>query len=172
DSGRRMRAGERDAWDQQRKLLARLHERAAAALAEHGHSANQAVLRRVSTTLQALSAAGSWDPDTPGQLSEERAAPGFEAALGAAPLPPLVPHPHETPARAAERAVEEEKARRRQRTMERTLAQARASAAQHRVSRLRAELARAEEALAQQREELRAAEEELARALAEIEAME
>ena len=166
-AGRAIRAGERDAWTEQRALLGRLVERAGALLAAHGHAATPATLRRVNNTLQALSAAGGFDPDPPGQLSVEREPPGFDAMAGATlpPPPPLGgPAPVETPARARERAVEEEKARSRARRVENTLAAARVKAAEHRVQRLAEELKRAEAAVARQREELRAAERELAEA--------
>ncbi|HYU14862.1 MAG TPA: hypothetical protein VEL05_02270, partial [Candidatus Acidoferrum sp.] len=76
-AGRRMRAGDVAATRDQRAVLARLHQRAALALRAGGHAASPAMLRRVTTTLQALSAIGSFDPDPPGQLVEDRDPPGF-----------------------------------------------------------------------------------------------
>lgn len=39
-------------------------------LSEGGHSANDATLRRVTMTLSALAAAGSFEPDRPGALTK------------------------------------------------------------------------------------------------------
>ena len=173
-AGRAIRGGERDAWTEQRALLGRLGERAGSILAAHGHAATPATLRRVHNTLQALSAAGGFEPDLPGQLSVERDPPGFDAMAGAAlppPPPPRAPAPGETPARARERAVEEQKARSRARSVEITLAGARVKAAEHRVQRLADDLERAEAAVARQREELRAAERELDEARSALDEM-
>ncbi|HKO54032.1 MAG TPA: hypothetical protein VJV79_40265 [Polyangiaceae bacterium] len=44
--------------------------RAQQLLSEGGHSANDATLRRVTMTLSALAAAGSFEPDRPGALTK------------------------------------------------------------------------------------------------------
>lgn len=76
-----------------RDAIAALKARAASLLVEAGHAAQEATLRRVTTTLSALAAAGGFEPDLPGMLRADRDPPGFDApglaealALGAAPV--------------------------------------------------------------------------------------
>jgi hypothetical protein len=81
----RLRAGDQAGATDRRDAVAALKARAAALLVEGGHAVNEATLRRVTTTLSALAAAGGFDPDAPGALAADRAPPGFDAAgLGAA----------------------------------------------------------------------------------------
>jgi hypothetical protein len=47
-------------------------------LADAGKSASEATLRRVTSTLTALAATGSFDPDPPGALKGDRDPPGFD----------------------------------------------------------------------------------------------
>ncbi len=98
-AGQRMRSGEPGAWQEQRAVLARLAVAAGEVLRGDKHGASPATLRRVTTTLQALSAHGSFAPDPAGRLVADRDPPGFEvlgddeeaplaaaaAAAGAAP---------------------------------------------------------------------------------------
>jgi hypothetical protein len=79
----RLREGDLDAADAHRKALAALRTRAQKTLTDAGHPANEATLRRITTTLSAIAAAGGFDPDPPGALASEREAPGFDA-FGAA----------------------------------------------------------------------------------------
>lgn len=81
-SSERLRQGDRNASSAQRTALAGLRTRAAALLEEGGHAANDATLRRVTTTLSALAAIGGFEPDAPGALSGDRDPPGFEAMDG------------------------------------------------------------------------------------------
>lgn len=74
-----LRRGKVAASAAHRKVLAKLAARAQQLLSEAGHSANDATVRRVTMTLSALAAAGSFEPDTPGALSKDRDPPGFEA---------------------------------------------------------------------------------------------
>jgi hypothetical protein len=82
-----IRAGDLGATTAHREALAKLRARAARLLTEGAHGASEATLRKVTTTLSALAAAGGFDPDLPGALSADREPPGFEAfnfsALGA-----------------------------------------------------------------------------------------
>jgi hypothetical protein len=81
----RLRAGDQAGAADRRDAVAALKARAAALLVEGGHAVNEATLRRVTTTLSALAAAGGFDPEAPGALAADRAPPGFDAAgLGAA----------------------------------------------------------------------------------------
>ena len=188
-AGKRMRGGEVAAGRDQRAVLARLHLRAGDILREGGHAASPAMLRRVATTLQALSAIGSFDPDPPGQLVQDRDPPGFDLLAGvtipaheaaepaprakakkpAAPAPPIDPEERRRRQRAeAQRKLLERslaQASRRVDARAATAADIRADLerAEATADRLRAALAGAEEALA----EAQAAADESARALAE-----
>ncbi len=82
EAGQRMRGGEMAAGRDQRAALARLHQTSSELLARDGHAASPAMLRRVTMTLQALSAIGSFDPDPPGQLVQDRDPPGFDLLAG------------------------------------------------------------------------------------------
>jgi hypothetical protein len=76
-----LRVGDADALAAHRAVLAELRERASELLSTDGRSPNEAILRRVSTTLAALAAGGGFAPDPPGALSADRDPPGFEAAF-------------------------------------------------------------------------------------------
>ena len=76
----RLRSGELAAQAEHRDATARLRREAANLLEAAGHPASEPTLRRVTTTLAALAAAGGFDPDPPGALAGDREAPGFEAA--------------------------------------------------------------------------------------------
>lgn len=84
EAGARVRDGDRDGLDDQRAALARLRTRAAKVLESDEHAASPATLQRVATTLQALSALGTWEPDEPGRLVADRDPPGFDVMMGAA----------------------------------------------------------------------------------------
>ncbi len=100
-AGVRVREGDRGGLDAQRLALARLRSAAADVLTADDHAASPATLQRVATTLQALSALGTWDPDAPGRLLGDRDPPGFDVMMGAiidvpppdAPrlAPPMIP---------------------------------------------------------------------------------
>ncbi len=82
EAGQRMRGGDVAAGRDQRAALARLHQASSELLRRDGHAASPAVLRRVTMTLQALSAIGSFEPDQPGQLAQDRDPPGFDLLAG------------------------------------------------------------------------------------------
>jgi hypothetical protein len=86
----RLREADRAAAVAHREALAKLRARAAALLGEAGHAATEATLRRVTTTLSAVAAAGGFEPDPPGALTSDRDPPGFDAVGFAAPLPETV----------------------------------------------------------------------------------
>ncbi|MGC4086891.1 MAG: hypothetical protein QM756_03125 [Polyangiaceae bacterium] len=69
EAAARLQQGDYDARDEHRELSASLRSRAGALLAAAGHSPNDATLRRVSATLGAVAAAGSFAPEPPGALS-------------------------------------------------------------------------------------------------------
>lgn len=78
----RLREGDLGASGAHREALARLRQRAATIIGDAGHNANEAVLRRTTQTLSAIAAIGSFAPDPPGALAEDRDPPGFEAVSG------------------------------------------------------------------------------------------
>ncbi len=82
EAGQRMRGGEMAAGRDQRAALARLHQASSELLVRDGHAASPSMLRRVTMTLQALSAVGSFDPDPAGQLVQDRDPPGFDLLAG------------------------------------------------------------------------------------------
>jgi hypothetical protein len=79
ETAQRLRDGELEATAAHRDAIAKLRAEAARILTGAEHGATEATLRRVTQTLAALAAAGSWDPDPPGALSADRDPPGFEA---------------------------------------------------------------------------------------------
>ena len=82
-AGERLRTGDLAATNEHREALAKLRTRAEALLETAGHAATEATLRRITTDLSALAAAGSFDPDPPGALTGDREPPGFDT-FGAA----------------------------------------------------------------------------------------
>ncbi|HEY6806785.1 MAG TPA: hypothetical protein VI306_24620 [Pyrinomonadaceae bacterium] len=70
----------RAAVDERTKALTHLSDLASALLSDAGHSPTQDTLRRVSTTLEALSSYASLeDGPTPGRLTQDVDPPGFES---------------------------------------------------------------------------------------------
>jgi hypothetical protein len=115
-SAERLRAGEHEAARAHRELIASLRARAAARLSEAGHAVSDPVLRRVTATLSALAAHGSFEPDAPGALAVDRDAPGFEVAGLAAALSAGSPKPSARgPVDVARAVAEPESAVQRQR---------------------------------------------------------
>ncbi|HUS65750.1 MAG TPA: hypothetical protein VMZ28_14465 [Kofleriaceae bacterium] len=177
-AGSRMRAGDAGAWDEQRAILQGLAARAAEVLASDRHAASPATLRRVTSTLQSLSAAGGFAPDRPGQVAVDRDPPGFEVLGGELPPPPERPArkaarggggktpPPGKPARPTkqDRLAREAAERARARAARATR---RADVLDEEVRDLRAEVARAEKALARVRGALADKEAALAKARAE-----
>jgi hypothetical protein len=74
----RLHQGDRDAVSAHRDALATLGRIAADLLKAAGYAVTDQTLRRVTTTLAALAAAGDFAPDPPGALSADRDPPGFE----------------------------------------------------------------------------------------------
>jgi hypothetical protein len=75
-------ASDRQAGNAYRAALQSLRERASTLLGEAGHAPSEVTLRRVTSTLAALAAAGGFEPDAPGALSKDREPPGFDAMFG------------------------------------------------------------------------------------------
>lgn len=119
-AGQKMKRGEPGAWQEQRAALARLAAEASEVLREDRHAASPATLRRVTATLQALSAVGSFAPDQAGRLVADRDPPGFEvlgdedgtaAAAVAAAATPASPSRRGASARVRERIADEAEVR-------------------------------------------------------------
>jgi len=79
ETGRQLRAGKLEARGSHRQALAKLSARARKLLAEGGHAASEATVRRVEMTLAGLAASGGFAPDPEGALSKDRDPPGFDA---------------------------------------------------------------------------------------------
>lgn len=70
----------REALEARREVLVQLSDLATSVLTESGHSPGPDTIRRITTTLEALSALGSLeDGPTPGRLSQDVDPPGFES---------------------------------------------------------------------------------------------
>jgi DNA repair exonuclease SbcCD ATPase subunit len=179
DAAARVKSGERDASKQHRESLAELRDHAANLLRSSGNAASETTLRRVTTTLSALAAAGGFEPDPPGALSADRDPPGFETVLlGAGTASSDRSRASDAEAlrrdeaerRKAEQAARErEQAERERRQAERErLSKARREArdvaeqGRKEVERLRDELARAEQSLAEAEALLKRVDEQLA----------
>jgi hypothetical protein len=152
----RIRGGELGAVPEQRAALARLRELAAELLRADGHAAAEGTLTRTSTTLQALAAAGSFDPDPPGRLVADRDPPGFESmagvSLGGPSRAPVGRATTERP--AAEQAAEQRAATER---AHRVLERERAVAELAEMERLAEQARQGERARTQEAEDLRVA---------------
>jgi hypothetical protein len=61
-----------------RDAISTLRSRAAGLLRDAGKAASEGTLRRVTSTLTALAATGSFEPEPPGALSGDRDPPGFD----------------------------------------------------------------------------------------------
>jgi hypothetical protein len=79
DTAAKLRKGGLAASGPHREAIATLRARATRILGDAGHAATEGTLRKVTQTLAALAATGSWDPDPPGALAADRDPPGFEA---------------------------------------------------------------------------------------------
>ena len=98
ESAEHLRAGKLDARGAHREALTKLSARARKLLAEGGHAASEATVRRVEMTLAGLAASGGFAPDPEGALSKDRDPPGFDAFGGAA----FASEPSESKAREPE----------------------------------------------------------------------
>ncbi len=152
-----LRHGDLAATSAHREAIAKLRQRAANMLADAGHPATEATLRRVTTNLSAIAAAGDFAPDPPGELAADRAAPGFEAA-GIAGVRTAATRPaHEAEDhRGVDRQQRAEARARARAERERVAAALRTArgeldAAERRVHALERELRGAEAAVAKQR---------------------
>ncbi|MBA3454775.1 MAG: hypothetical protein H0T42_16935 [Deltaproteobacteria bacterium] len=91
ETAAKLRKGGLAASGPHREAIAKLRARAARILGDAGHAATEGTLRKVTQTLAALAATGSWDPDPAGTISADRDPPGFEAIGIVDVTPPPVP---------------------------------------------------------------------------------
>jgi hypothetical protein len=172
-TAKRLRAGELASSAAHREALARLRARAATLLADDGHPATEATLRRVAGTLSAIAAAGGFDPDPPGALVADRDPPGFEALSGLGAVaesePAQAPQP-EPDAAERERVERERVERERHEAHERALAERRRLERELQSARRRVD--DANRTVEQARGVLAAAETELATARAALDVLE
>jgi exonuclease VII large subunit len=173
DTADKLRKGDAASDKPHREAIAKLRARASAILKDAGNSASEGVLRRVTTTLSAIAAAGGWEPSEPGTLADDLDPPGF-GAVGLT-LPPVesAPKPHHAPRHhappksekhekhdhAAERRREQQEKERekaekerekleKQRAKEREKLEARITKAREQVEDLEEQLAKAREHVA------------------------
>jgi len=125
ETAEQVRAGKAPAGGAHRQAVSKLTARAKQLLEANEHGSNEATLRRITMTLSALAAAGSWEPEQPGMLSKDLDPPGFEAfgMVAAAPSeaeperearkPASKPEPESkaAPSKADQRTEAEAKAR-------------------------------------------------------------
>ena len=164
ETAERLRDGDLGGTAAHREALTTLRTKAAAILTGADHSATESTLRRIQTTLSAIAATGNFDPDPPGQLTDDRDPPGFEAAgipgLAASVSRPAKAdeeHPAAADDKATKRAQSDDKRR--------TDAAAAAERAEAAAERRRAEEAKAKKLAERHRHEaaLRTAEGDVAR---------
>jgi len=84
----------REALDARREALAELSDLATEVLNDAGHNPSLDVLRRITTTLEALSSLPSFSDDTnPGRLTQDIDPPGFDSFGSFTPSAPAKPTP-------------------------------------------------------------------------------
>jgi hypothetical protein len=114
DTAEQLRKGKLDADKPHRDAIASLRKRAASMLEDAGHAATEGVLRRVTTTLSAIAAAGDWQGHEPGALPDDLDPPGFGAVglhVPPAPKPPAHPKPPKPKKPEVDKAAERKAAR-------------------------------------------------------------
>ncbi len=115
ETAEKLRKGQLSASSEHREVIAKLRKRAHSILEDAGHNANEATLRRITTTLSAIAAAGGFDPDAPGTLAEDRDPPGFEAVgIPSEPVERVEKPKHHAPKGKDELAEAREKLRERE----------------------------------------------------------
>lgn len=157
----KLRKGQLAASGEHRDAIAKLRKRATAILEDAGHNANEATLRRITTTLSAIAATGGFEPDAPGTLAEDRDPPGFEAiGIPSEPLPVVEKPKHHAPKGKDDLAEAREKQREREQEEKRAAEEekTRKAAEKH---RLEAALRTAKLELHEREREMKAAEKEL-----------
>jgi hypothetical protein len=94
ETAEKLRKGDAASDKPHRDAIAKLRARASTMLGDAGHAPTEGVLRRVTTTLSAIAAAGGWEPSEPGTLADDLDPPGFGAVGLSLPTPPPAPKPH------------------------------------------------------------------------------
>lgn len=123
----------RAALDTRRQAISDLSDRANSVLADAGHNPSLDTLRRITTTLEALSALASLsDGPTPGRLTNDVDPPGFESLASFVPSTGTITKtkeasPAPAPQKTAQHKAEVEKQRQREETRQVRIAAARVS---------------------------------------------
>ena len=156
-----LRSGDLSATAAHREAIVELRVCAAALLAEAGHPATEATLRRVTTTLSALAASGGFDPESPGTLAADRDPPGFGAlGIGSSkpePAPDRSAAPVPAKAAAAKAPAPAKASARREELAERAREQAEQARERELAAEERERLEQEQEALRAERQRLEAA---------------
>lgn len=175
ESAAQLRDGELAVAAQHRETIAKLRQQAQSILTEAGHAATEATLRRVTMTLAAIAATGSFDPDPPGALGDDRDPPGFEAiGIGSVPAAPRAePSPKPTASKEDGKTGEQREARRRELDAARERAEAEQARrkTEEEAARRRTERHRLEAALRNEHGEIEAKRREVERLTKQIAAL-
>jgi hypothetical protein len=124
DTAEQLRKGKLDADKPHREAIATLRARAATLLGDAGHPPTEGVLRRVTTTLSAIAAAGDWLGNEPGALAEDLEPAGF-GAVGLHVMAPPAPKQHAAAPAKPKVDHEAERKKKERAKLEMQLAQAR-----------------------------------------------
>lgn len=173
-AAKKVRKGDLDATSDLRDANAALRKRAAELLQRAGLTANEALIRRVSTTLSAIAASGGFDPDEPGTLATDRDPPGFEGLTAPATVTRTTRTTSAPKARpddelAAKRAEREQKRREEAERERRRVESRRIRTSLHDA---KVEVTRRERALATLEKDVAAAERAVAEAREEVDDLE
>lgn len=178
ESAAQLRDGDLAIAAQHRETIAKLRQKAQQILADAGHAATEATLRRVTTTLAAIAATGGFDPDPDGALGDDRDPPGFEAiGIGSVAAPPRPEPRAKAEPKKHDDKGEKDDAKREARRREMEEARERAEAEQARrkteedASRRRTERHRLEAALRNEHGEIEAKRREVERLNKQIAAL-
>jgi hypothetical protein len=138
-SAEKLRKGDAAADKPHREAIAKLRARASALLEDAGHAPSESVLRRVTTTLSAIAAAGGWEPSEPGTLADDLDPPGFGAVGLSLPTPPPAPKPPPKP-KVDHAAIRREQQKQQQKAKQREKLEASLAKAREHVKQLEQEL--------------------------------
>lgn len=171
ESAEQLREGDLGVTARHRDTVAKLRQRASTILADAGHAATEATLRRVTTTLAAIAATGGFDPDPPGALGDDRDPPGFEAigigmaspSVAAEPATPAPKQAHAKQTEEADAGKAEARRREAEEARERAEAERQRRMAEDEAARRRTERHRLEAALRNERGDIEAKRREVER---------
>jgi hypothetical protein len=173
-AAKKVRKGDLDATGDLRDANAALRKRAAELLKGAGLAVNEALIRRVSTTLSAIAASGGFDPDEPGTLVADRDPQGFEGLTAPATVTRTVRETTRPAARGGDE-LGAKRAEREQKQREQAAREARRAESRRVRTSLhdaKVEVTRRERALAALRKDVAAAERAVVEARDEVDDLE